>query len=227
MRASKAQLLAVLAFAGAIHVMAAEPASGDFYVNPTGKCSDTYTGLSRTFISGFQGPWCSPNRCNSIAPQSGSPRTCWIEAAYSSNNELDFVNSGLSMVAPLQACAIGGDVRLTGGDRPIGWIIRQDTNYTGIGGCNDNKIIVDGGVVFGAGAGQVKKGEAPEAVTKILRGLDITGDDNVLEIDLTRTAGWNGITMHPGAERNTLRSTRPNTARRFIQTAMILAIRSG
>ncbi len=88
---------------------------------------------------------------------------------------------------------------------PIDWIIRQDTNYTRIGGCNDNKIIVDGGVVFGAGAGQIKKGEAPEAVSKIVRGIDIAGDDNLLEIDLTRTAGWNGITMRSGAERNALR----------------------
>ena len=59
--------------------------------------------------------------------------------------------------------------------------------------------------MFGAGAGQIKKGEAPESVSRILRGVDITGDDNVLEIDFTRTAGWNGITMRSGAERNALR----------------------
>ena len=50
-----------------------------------------------------------------------------------------------------------------------------------------------------------RKAKRPNRSQGSLRGVDITGDDNVLEIDLIRTAGWNGITMRSGAERNALR----------------------
>ena len=187
------------------------PSAIDYYVNSSdASCSDRHTGRSRTFVSRSNGPWCTIGRSNSVAhPGAETPGhvTVYIEAGSYRNQLLDPANSGISSTQRLRWCAMGGNVTLLGpasGRVTFAW--RIDTNFIQIGGCDSNKIIVDGEVVFGTGSGQVEKGEAPEPYSHIQKGGEIYGDDWWLEIDQKRTAGWNAIYIDETSTRGILRS---------------------
>ncbi len=57
----------------------------------------------------------------------------------------------------------------------------------------DRNFEVDGRVVFGTGGGQIGKGQDPEPVASIRKGILLEGANCTLDLDVRRTAGWNGI----------------------------------
>jgi hypothetical protein len=187
------------------------PSAVTYYVNPSdGGCSDSGDGLARTAGGGLE-PFCTIPRANSVAhPGIGTAGhvTVYIEDGNYRNQPIIPSNSGVSATQNIRYCAIGGDVYLLGpssGSILYGINIAAARAYITVGGCDTNKVIIDGEVVFGTGGGQVEKGEDPSAFAKITRGVALEGDDITLEIDQRRTAGWNGIDVGANAARPVLR----------------------
>jgi hypothetical protein len=187
------------------------PAAQTYYVNPTdGGCTDSGDGLARTSGGGFE-PWCTISRALIQShPGVGSPGhvNLYIEDGNYRNQPIIPGASGVSATQNIRYCAIGGDVYLMGpasGSILYGIDVPAARRWVTIGGCDSNRIKIDGEVVFGTGGGQVEKGEAPSTVAHVQRGAQIFGDDITLDIDLIRTAGWNGIYIDPTASNPILR----------------------
>ena len=128
--------------------------------------------------------------------------TVYIENGNYRNQPIIPNNSGLSATQTIRWCAIGGDVYLLGPSSSsilYAIDIAAARAFITIGGCDSNRIKVDGEVVFGTRGGQVEKGEDPASVARIQHGINVQGDDITIDVDLMRTAGWSGIDV--GCER--------------------------
>ena len=117
--------------------------------------------------------WCTISRSNRVAPPTTAGHvTVYIENGNYRNDPIIPSNSGLSATQNIRWCAIGGDVYLLGPSSSsiqYGIDIAEARAFITVGGCDSNRIKVDGEVVFGTGGGQVEKGEDPASVARIQR----------------------------------------------------------
>ena len=180
-----------------------------YYVNPDDAgCSDAGDGLARTAGRGRE-PWCTISRSNKVArPTTAGHVTVYIETGNYRNQPIIPDNSGLSVTQNIRWCAIGGDVYLLGPSSSsilYAIDIAAARAFITVGGCDSNRIKVDGEVVFGTRGGQVEKGEDPASVARVQRGVNVLGDDITIDVDHMRTAGWSGIDVGASAARPILR----------------------
>jgi hypothetical protein len=69
----------------------------------------------------------------------------------------------------------------------------------------DRNFEIDGRLVMGSGAGECGKGENPELFGTVKRGMLVESSGHIIDLDITRTAGWNGIDIGPLAASNVYR----------------------
>lgn len=175
---------------GAINITDnAPPAATSYYVNPTGTCSDSYTGRSRTFVSGTNGPWCTIGRSNSLTASTTSAIVTWIEAGTYVNQVIAPVAAGNASTFPRRWCPNGGGVELRGPTSgSIGEVIygASGVNYVDIGfGCSTTSNITINGQCTLVNLGM-------PTGCRIQRGWTVLGSNWNVRVNHRNTNGWTG-----------------------------------
>ena len=163
----------------------------NYYVNPSDTCSDAlYTGLSRTFVSGTNGPWCTIGRAASVFPSAlMGAAVIWIEEGTYTDQRIEPVAGGSSSTSPLRYCPIGGNVELRGpASGSIAEVItgNQDVDDVEVGyGCGTSNVITINGqctMVFGGNP----------TGCHITRGWSVVGSGWKVKVTHQNTSGWAG-----------------------------------
>jgi hypothetical protein len=184
-------------------ITAAVPtAAQNYYINGT-TGNDTYTGLSATFTSGTTGPWKTISRANAVAPHASGNVDIWVAPGNYRNQPIAPTVSGTDDTHRKRYRVNGaGVVYLLGpSSGSILYGLNISVNYISVlRESSSSYFCLDGEVVFGTDPGEVAKNGAPESVAHITRGAFLNGVGIELDMDLTRTAGWDGIRLEESCD---------------------------
>lgn len=187
----------------------APSAAQNFYINgSTG--NDAWDGLSPTFVSGTNGPWRSIARANTVGPHGSGHVDIWVHVAGSPyrNDVWTPQTAGTNSTHKIRLRVNGtGVCKLMGPTTGsiqyainigVQWIeVMRESSTT--------YFEVDGEVTFGTGGGQIAKGDNPQLVAHIQRGINVTADNVVLDLNQVKTAGWSGIDVNEDLDNFTVR----------------------
>lgn len=144
-------------------------------------------------------PWERLTRANTVAAHASGHTDIWLSA----DDHLamyDPQNPGTDSTHQIRLRADGtGPARIIGSGLywasiTVDWIsVLRESNGT-------DYLVCDGEVEYGTSGGQIAKGDAPEVVAGIDRGMWIDASNITIDMDFTRTAGWNGIDCGPNCD---------------------------
>lgn len=169
-------------------VSTAPSAAQNYYINGASG-DDTAAGSEGA-------PWKTISRANTVAAHASGHVDIWVTPGNYRNQPIVPQNSGTDNSHRIRYRVNGsGVVNILGpSSGSILYGVDIQENYISIlRESASNYFRVDGEIVFGTGAGEVEKNEAPEDVAKITRGMRVNGTGVVLDLNARRTAGWDGI----------------------------------
>jgi hypothetical protein len=195
-------------------IVAAVPtAAQNYYIDGTNG-SDTYTGLSATFTSGTTGPWKTISRANAVAPHASGNVDIWVTPGNYRNQPIAPTVSGTDdthrkryrvngsgvvyILGPSSGSILYG---LSFGTPATETVAATSVNYISVlRESSSSYFCLDGEVAFGTDPGEVAKNGAPESVAHITRGAFVNGVGIELDMDMKRTAGWDGLRLEESCD---------------------------
>lgn len=171
-------------------------AAQNYYINgSTG--NDAWDGSSATYTSGTTGPWATISRGNTVSAHASGHVDIWVAPGDYRNQPWIPANSGTDGTHRIRLRVNGtGVVNILGpsSGSAILYGMQISADYVSVlRESSSSYFRVDGEVVFGTDTGQVQKNGAPESVARITRGITIDGTGILVDMDMRRLAGWNGV----------------------------------